>query len=78
MPGRNELIIVLVIILLLFGAPKLPQLARSLGQSMKILKDETKGLRDDEKADAPADGTKETPSEKPANSSSDEPRDAEK
>ncbi|TFV99133.1 twin-arginine translocase TatA/TatE family subunit [Leifsonia flava] len=33
-------LIILVIILLLFGAPKLPALARSLGQSMKILKTE--------------------------------------
>ena len=35
-------IIILVVILLLFGAPKLPALARSLGQSMKILKSEIK------------------------------------
>ncbi|MDI2098196.1 twin-arginine translocase TatA/TatE family subunit [Ruicaihuangia caeni] len=35
-------IILLVIILLLFGAPKLPALARSLGQSMKIFKNEVK------------------------------------
>jgi sec-independent protein translocase protein TatA len=35
-------IIVLVIILLLFGAPKLPALARSLGQSMKIFRSEIK------------------------------------
>ncbi len=35
-------LIILVVILLLFGAPKLPALARSLGQSMKILKSEIK------------------------------------
>lgn len=35
-------IVILVIVLLLFGAPKLPALARSLGQSMKILKSEIK------------------------------------
>lgn len=35
-----HLIIILVIILLLFGAPKLPALARSLGQSVKILRKE--------------------------------------
>jgi sec-independent protein translocase protein TatA len=35
-------LIILVIILLLFGAPKLPALARSLGQSMKILKSEVR------------------------------------
>ena len=39
-------VIILAVILLLFGAPKIPQLARSLGQSMKILKTE---IRDDTK-----------------------------
>ncbi|MET4158122.1 twin-arginine translocase TatA/TatE family subunit [Agromyces sp. PvR057] len=49
-------LIILVIILLLFGAPKLPALARSLGQSMKILKSEVRDPDADVKADA-ADGT---------------------
>ena len=43
-------LIILVVILLLFGAPKLPALARSLGQSMKILKSEVRP----EKADGDA------------------------
>lgn len=34
------LLVILFIVLLLFGAPKLPALAKSLGQSMKILKKE--------------------------------------
>ena len=38
--GGPTLIVILFIVLLLFGAPKLPALARSLGQSMKILKKE--------------------------------------
>ena len=33
-------VVILFIVLLLFGAPKLPGLARSLGQSMKIFKSE--------------------------------------
>ncbi|GAA1799604.1 twin-arginine translocase TatA/TatE family subunit [Agromyces neolithicus] len=33
-------VIIIAVILLLFGAPKIPQLARSLGQSMRILKTE--------------------------------------
>lgn len=41
-------LIILVVILLLFGAPKLPALARSLGQSMKILKNEVKTDKEDE------------------------------
>jgi sec-independent protein translocase protein TatA len=42
-------VIILAVILLLFGAPKIPQLARSLGQSMRILKTE---IRDDTKSAA--------------------------
>ena len=41
-----EWVIILVIVLLLWGAPKLPALAKSLGQSMKIFKKE---IRDDSK-----------------------------
>ncbi|MDN4474455.1 twin-arginine translocase TatA/TatE family subunit [Demequina sp. SYSU T00192] len=68
--GPREILIILLIVLLLFGAPKLPQLARSLGQSLRILKDETSSLTDDKKSDADTD--------KPATSSSDEPRDGQK
>jgi sec-independent protein translocase protein TatA len=42
-------VIIIAVILLLFGAPKIPQLARSLGQSMKILKTE---IREDPKSTA--------------------------
>ena len=45
-------LIVLVVILLLFGAPKLPALAKSLGQSLKIFKSEVRP-GDDKAADAP-------------------------
>lgn len=48
-------LIILVIILLLFGAPKLPGLARSLGQSAKIFKSE---IKPEDKAKA--DGTAES------------------
>jgi len=46
--GATELIIIAVVIILLFGAKKLPDMARSLGKSAKILKAETKGLREDD------------------------------
>jgi sec-independent protein translocase protein TatA len=49
-------LIILLVILLLFGAPKLPALARSLGQSMKILKNEVRSDADGERTDA-GDGT---------------------
>lgn len=43
------LVVVLVIIVLLFGAPKLPGMARSLGQSMRIFKSEVEGMKSDGK-----------------------------
>jgi sec-independent protein translocase protein TatA len=47
-------IIILVIVLLLWGAPKLPGLAKSLGQSMRIFRKEMKGLGEDKAADKAA------------------------
>jgi sec-independent protein translocase protein TatA len=46
--GAGEWLIILLVIVILFGSAKLPSLARSLGKSMRILKAETKGLRDDD------------------------------
>lgn len=43
-----EIILILLVILLLFGAKRLPDAARGLGRSLRILKAETKGLRDDD------------------------------
>lgn len=45
------IILILVVILLLFGAPKLPGMARSLGQSMRIFKSEVKEMKKDDKDD---------------------------
>jgi sec-independent protein translocase protein TatA len=42
--------ILVVVLILLFGAKRLPDAARSLGRSMRILKAETKGLADDDVA----------------------------
>ncbi|MGO3023809.1 MAG: Sec-independent protein translocase subunit TatA [Brevibacterium sp.] len=47
-PSFVQIAIVILIIVIIFGAPKLPQLARSLGQSMKIFKSEVKDLRGDD------------------------------
>ena len=56
-----HLLIVLAIVLLLFGATKLPLLARSVGQSMKIFKEEVKSGKDAEpvvvSTEAPASST---------------------
>jgi sec-independent protein translocase protein TatA len=48
-------LIILAIVILLFGATKLPALARSVGQSMKIFKNEVKSSDDDKKTGAPED-----------------------
>jgi len=52
--GTSEILIILAVVLLLFGSTKLPQLARSLGKSARILKAETKGLREDDDDEQPA------------------------
>ncbi|MGW1887929.1 Sec-independent protein translocase subunit TatA [Streptomyces sp. NPDC001970] len=43
--GAPEILLILVAVILLFGAKRLPDMARSLGQSMRILKSETKAMR---------------------------------
>jgi len=54
MPSGWEWLIVLAIVVLVFGAAKLPELARGTGQALRIFKAETKGLRDDEDKAEPA------------------------
>ena len=49
-----KILIVAVIIIVLFGSRKLPAAARSLGQSMRILKTEVQGLHEDDDQAAPA------------------------
>ena len=46
--GAPELLIILVIVILVFGASKLPELARGSGRALRIFKAETKGLGDDD------------------------------
>jgi sec-independent protein translocase protein TatA len=48
LPQGAEWLIILLLILVLFGAKRLPDAARGLGRSMRILKAETKGLRDED------------------------------
>ncbi|GAB3074646.1 Sec-independent protein translocase subunit TatA [Corynebacterium aquatimens] len=48
--GPTELILILLVILLLFGASKLPDLARSMGRSARIFKSEIKEMENDDKA----------------------------
>jgi sec-independent protein translocase protein TatA len=49
--GTPELLIILAVLVLLFGASKLPELARGSGRALRIFKAETKGLMDDDEDD---------------------------
>ena len=49
--GPTEIILVILVIVLLFGAKKLPELARGSGRALRIFKAETKGLLDDDDDD---------------------------
>jgi len=44
-----HIIVLVVVLILLFGAKRLPDAARSLGRSLRIIKAETKSLADDDK-----------------------------
>ncbi|GAA2261624.1 Sec-independent protein translocase protein TatA [Streptomyces ruber] len=52
--GAPEIILILVVIILLFGAKKLPDMARSLGKSARILKSEAKAMKSENKDDSAA------------------------
>lgn len=52
-----HLLIVAIVVIVLFGSKKLPDTARALGKSMRILKSEAKAMKDDgtaASAEAPA------------------------
>ena len=49
--GPTEIILIIAVIVLLFGAKKLPDLARGSGRALRIFKSETKGLIDDDSKD---------------------------
>lgn len=61
MPQGAEWLVILAIVILVFGAAKLPLLARSTGQALRIFKSETKGLRDDDADDEPPKSSGELP-----------------
>lgn len=46
--GWPELLLIVIVVLLLFGAAKLPNMARSLGRSMRIFKSEMKEMKNDD------------------------------
>ena len=46
-PGGWQILIILIVLIVVFGAGKLPSIASSIGQSLKIFKKEVSELRDD-------------------------------
>ncbi len=46
-----HIIVLIVVILLVFGAPRLPEIASSIGKSLKIFKREIRELNEDEPGD---------------------------
>ena len=46
--GPREIVILLVVVMVLFGAKRLPDSARSLGRSMRIFKSEMKEMKADD------------------------------
>ncbi|CAN2239207.1 MAG: twin-arginine translocase TatA/TatE family subunit [Actinobacteria bacterium] len=48
--GPREIVILLIVVLVLFGAKRLPDSARSLGRSMRIFKSEMKEMKADDTA----------------------------
>lgn len=75
--GPTEILIILFLVLLLFGAQKLPDLARSMGRSARIFKSEVKEMRrEDEEDPRPAQATQAPQGQLPAAPAAPETRSA--
>ncbi len=70
--GALEITLIILVLVLLFGAKKLPELARGSGRALRIFKAETKGLIDE---DEDEDETRKKDSQ--AHSELEEPREIE-
>ena len=56
--GTGEIIIIAMVVLLLFGGKKIPELMRGIGKGVKNFKDGVKGIEDDIKIDDTTDTAK--------------------
>lgn len=54
--GLGELIIIALIVLLLFGGKKIPELMKGIGKGVKSFKDGVKGIEEDLNSDEPKKG----------------------
>ncbi len=59
-----HLVIVLVVVFMLFGAKRMPDTARALGKSLRILKSETRALKEDFKEGASGAGSSDAAAHK--------------
>lgn len=68
MIGTQEIIIIALIILLLFGGKKIPELMKGLGKGVKSFKEGVNGVADDDttKTEAKKDATEKKPTDKQA------------
>lgn len=58
--GAGEVIIIALIVLLLFGGKKIPELMKGIGKGVKSFKDGVKGIEDEINADVTKEEKKET------------------
>ncbi|MGO1769035.1 MAG: twin-arginine translocase TatA/TatE family subunit [Microbacterium sp.] len=58
--GIWQILLILAVILLIFGAARLPALAKSVGQSARAFKGEMKQMRDEDRTDGSADAPQTT------------------
>ena len=68
--GAPELIIILVIVLVLFGPKRLPELGKSLGKTMKSMRDGLEGKTSDDEAPV----AKKTEADEAASEKADTPK----
>lgn len=69
----SEWLIIILLVVLLFGAKRLPDAARSIGRSLRIFKAETKGLVEGETEPAAGPATKASPQHLPSASGASSP-----
>ena len=53
MPGPTELVLILLVVLLLFGAKRLPEIARGIGEAIREFKRSISGDKDNKKDPGP-------------------------
>ena len=69
--GHWEIVIVVLVVLLLFGGRKLPEIARGIARGLRIFKDEMKGIKTDvedsvtDDSDTEPAGNQQLPPDKP-------------